>query len=330
MEQERNEYDPVSWGSPYVPPSERAAKEKREPEPTPARNASNLTSFTRTRADSARTLQTTEEESQGPSKVQRLQTPHRTALPSTEFPLASARRAAKREEFDKMMSEKQAAAEMGLAETKKKLEMEEDQAVKDLRKSMVHKARPMPAKTKPFEVRKSMVPPTMPMSPAFATRARTKPRCIELRLLRSGRSEPFDRLYSWFTVLVGRQQVTREDHEEGWFPSRSTKKRWRRTMRVTEYPRSRSDNTKETNSLVSLNERAESLMVSVAAYGPYVPRCLRVNTTPAAIRKLTCHDDAYPHCSEDKSTRVHTANWAAQYLTKTGRQLWKWQHTRVP
>jgi hypothetical protein len=108
----------------------------------------------------------------GPSKVHRL---NRVAEVSEKIQLASDRRAAQRAEFDKKMAIKKATEEEERAKAEQLAKEEEKKALRQMRKSMVPRARKIPSNTsKPFCIRKSTAPLAMAKSPALSTRARTK------------------------------------------------------------------------------------------------------------------------------------------------------------
>lgn len=80
-------------------------------------------------------------------------------------------RAVKRQAFDKEKAEKEAAAQAALAILRKQQEAEEQQEIKEMRKQMVVKARPVPNYNF-FEPKPSPAALTQPASPMLLTKRR--------------------------------------------------------------------------------------------------------------------------------------------------------------
>jgi hypothetical protein len=100
--------------------------------------------------------------------------PQRSSRPLTEISdvqLNSDIRAAKRQVFEKEKAEKEAAAQAALAILRQQQLEQEEREIKEMRKQMVVKARPVP-NYHFFEPKPSLAPLTQPASPQLLTKRR--------------------------------------------------------------------------------------------------------------------------------------------------------------
>ncbi|XP_062247867.1 targeting protein for Xklp2-like isoform X2 [Platichthys flesus] len=97
--------------------------------------------------------------------------PERAAAAVEKFELSTERRARERQEYERLVSEKEALRELMEEEQRREEEQRQKEEITSLRQEQVHKAQPV-KHFKPLLVKKSDVPLTVPHSPNFSDRFR--------------------------------------------------------------------------------------------------------------------------------------------------------------
>ncbi|XP_034447304.1 targeting protein for Xklp2-like isoform X3 [Hippoglossus hippoglossus] len=97
--------------------------------------------------------------------------PERAAAAVENFELSTERRARERQEYERLVSEKEALSELMEEEQRQEEEQQQKEEITRLRQEQVHKAQPV-KHYKPVLVKKSDVPLTVPHTPKFSDRFR--------------------------------------------------------------------------------------------------------------------------------------------------------------